>query len=576
MAAHAEGGTTAGAQRGVPVLERALATSFVPGTNRRGAVPGGAWTLLLDTLEPGHVVCLGVPPERTLQTLGRRARSVSVVCADGAAGRHARRAVDRAGVANATAIGIAEARALADVALSVVTGRAWARRAAADPDLAALLGRSDAVYAQLGPGGARLERRLTAFRPARPLWLGVRGSEVELVAGQDDAAAIAMLRGPAAAAARTARGRARALARQIVRGRVTGRRGLLAGTGAGDTADTALPVPAYLRQIAAAAGADVEDCRVALTAPADYPSRKAVMFLLPRGAGSPRFVVKLTRDPAFNDRLENEGRALRALAAAGVGDADTVPRHAFAGHPGALALLGQTAIAGEPFRRRTTATPDCPFARAGTEWLLGLGVATADRGVAGPADVAQALGTLLDRFAALYRPTAAEHEVLRAQVDAVARSAEPFPLVLQHGDPGTWNLLVTAPGRPAFLDWEAAEPHGMPLWDLFHFARSVGVGVARAGGTRSALDAFAEQYLSDAPLSRTLARDVEAHCAAIGLDRELVGPLFLTCWMHRALKEAMRLTPATLAGGTYVTLLRCCLARADAPGLIRLYGRAAS
>jgi len=104
----------------------------------------------------------------------------------------------------------------------------------------------------------------------------------------------------------------------------------------------------------------------------------------------------------------------------------------------------------------------------------------------------------------------------------------------------------------------------------------VGVGVARAGGTRSALDAFAEQYLADGPLSWMLAHDVEAHCAAIGLDRELVGPLFLTCWMHRALKEAMRLTPATLAGGTYVTLLRCCLARADAPGLIRLYGRAAS
>jgi Phosphotransferase enzyme family len=576
MAAHAEGRTTPGGQPGPPVLERALATSFVPGTNRRGAVPGGAWTLLLDTLELGHVVCLGLPPERTLQTLGRRAHAVSVVCADGSGPERARRAIDRAGVANATVIGIAEARALGDVALSVVTGRASARRAAADPDLAALLGRSDAVYVELGRGGGGLERRLAAIRPARPLWLGVRGSEVELVAGRDDRAAIAMVRGPAAPAARSARARARALARRILRGGLAGRRGLLAGTRLDDEAQTALPVPEYLRDIAGAAGANVEACRVALTAPADYPSRKAVMFVLAPGAASPRYVVKLTRDPAFNDRLENEGRALRALAAAGVGDAETVPRHAFAGHPGGLALLGQTAIAGEPFRRRTTARPDCPLARAAAEWLLDLGVATADRDVAGPAEVAQALGTLLDRFAALYRPTAAEHAALRAQIDAVARSTEPFPLVLQHGDPGTWNLLVTAAGRPAFLDWEAAEPHGLPLWDLFHFARSVGVGVSRAAGTRLALDAFVEQYLADGPLSRMLARDVEAHCATIGLDRELVGPLFLTCWMHRALKEAMRLTPATLPGGTYVTLLRCCLARPDAPGLTRLYVRAGS
>ena len=53
--------------------------------------------------------------------------------------------------------------------------------------------------------------------------------------------------------------------------------------------------------------------------------------------------------------------------------------------------------------------------------------------------------------------------------------------------------------RPAFLDWEAAELHGMPLWDLFYFARSVAVGVARACGTRGSLEAFAE---SSSPTGR--------------------------------------------------------------------------
>ena len=79
------------------------------------------------------------------------------------------------------------------------------------------------------------------------------------------------------------------------------------------------------------------------------------------------------------------------------------------------------------------------------------------------------------------------------------RSAERFPLVFQHGDPGPWNVLITSDGRPGFLDWEAAEPHGMPLWDLFHFLRSFGFQVSRAAGTRDPLRSFAEQFL-ESPL----------------------------------------------------------------------------
>jgi hypothetical protein len=48
------------------VLEGTLATSFVPGTNRRGGLPEVSWTLLLDRLELGHVTCLGEPRRRTL------------------------------------------------------------------------------------------------------------------------------------------------------------------------------------------------------------------------------------------------------------------------------------------------------------------------------------------------------------------------------------------------------------------------------------------------------------------------------------------------------------------------------
>jgi len=247
------------------------------------------------------------------------------------------------------------------------------------------------------------------------------------------------------------------------------------------------------------------------------------------------------------------------------------PTPEFLGHHAGLAVLGQGAIDGVPLRARTTARPGCPHARAATGCLLAVGAATADRDVASSADVAGALRTLLDRFAELYRPSHAEYAALSTQIAAVARSADPFPVVMQHGDPGVWNVLIAAGDRPVFLDWEAAEEHGMPLWDVFYLARSVAVTVARAAGTRDALRGFSEQVLAGGPLGDELAADVDRHCADIGLDRALVEPLFLTCWMHRALKEAMRLRPGELHRSRYAALLRLCLARREAPGLRRLF-----
>jgi hypothetical protein len=51
----------------------------------------------------------------------------------------------------------------------------------------------------------------------------------------------------------------------------------------------------------------------------------------------------------------------------------------------------------------------------------------------------------------------------------------------------------------------------------------------------------------------------------------LVEPLFHTCWMHRALKEATRLTSSRLERGHYVSLLRLCIDQREAPTLRRLF-----
>lgn len=429
----------------ISVLERTRATRFVPGSNRRGEALGASWTLLLDDLALGHVVCLGVPGERSLRTLARHARTLTLVCADRRASRVLRRRLVGLELEGVASVPAADVGHVGTVDLVVVTSARWARRAAADGALTRVLRRASAVYAQSGI----LDGAVAMPRPSIALWLGVADGEVSLAAGRRDDAAIALLRRPGAAtAAAPRRTSASRLARQVrQRPRLREHVGTLAGLGS-PSPGTGVPVPAYVRDIAEAAGERVDGFRVALAAPGDYPSRKPVLALFAPGARSPRYVVKLAHDVALNDRLENEARALRTLAALGIGDAATVPRAAFVGQHAGHAVLGQTAIVGVPFRQATSATPDCPAARAALSWLTELGARTADRTVAEPPQVAAALGELLERFAHVYRPTAGEREALAAQVAAVAASRRPFPLVFQHGDAGTWNLLVTADGRP--------------------------------------------------------------------------------------------------------------------------------
>ncbi|MCG3119534.1 MAG: hypothetical protein ALAOOOJD_01964 [bacterium] len=63
----------------------------------------------------------------------------------------------------------------------------------------------------------------------------------------------------------------------------------------------------------------------------------------------------------------------------------------------------------------------------------------------------------------------------------------------------------------------------------------------------------------------------QRYCERVNLDKRLIEPLFYTCWMHRALKEATRLSPANLEKGHYVSLLRLCIEQRQAPGFTRLF-----
>ena len=311
--------------------------------------------------------------------------------------------------------------------------------------------------------------------------------------------------------------------------------------------------PRWVRDVAAHSGVDLDAHRWGLSAHGRYRSRKVLMFLYPPGDAAAQYVVKLPRHPLENGRIESEIRALTLLEARGLADEGSVPSAIFSGHHAGLALVGESMVYGAPLRSAMAGPADCALLDDAIARFTTLAVASAEHGEAPQASATKRARALFGRFADQGAPSADERAFLGEMVDAIADGGHRLPTVFEHGDAGTWNLLARPEGGVAILDWEAAEPQGMPLWDLFYFFRSYAMGPSPEPGADTKL------FLEPSTLGSRLGAAVADYRERVGVDPELVAPLFFTCWLHRAMKESTRLPPERRPGGTYRRLLRTCV-----------------
>ncbi len=546
-----------------------LASSFEPGTNLKGEAGGAHWSFVLDDLDVHRALVLGRPPEASLRSLARLCREVAV--APGRPGRKSAGHGDSS--ANVRIIDAVTPARLslpdASVDLLFFCDPSVLRRAAEQPsdleNLRRILRAGGTVYFEMpwwSPSldhGAR-DRLESAFGPIQALNLtpGLGREAHTVVPTNDHETNLFFDRSDLQASVLPGR-----VGRKLDRwvrlvpgsGRVGRRSGYLcAGQGKARSGP-----PRYLVDLARKAGVSLEGFRWGLSAPGSYASKKVLFFLFDRPGSPPCYVVKMTRSSNLNHRLENEHRALKLLEEKGIGVDGELPRSRFFGHDGGLAVLGETVVHGKPFREMTAAHPQCPHVLRTIDWLTQLAVRTVDLSAASCSDAAQDLATLLKRYVEIYRPQDHHRRALERQLESLAAANERFPAVFQHGDPGTWNILIDPSGRAGFLDWESADPRGMPLWDLLYFLRSFCVEAGRRTGNRDALAAFADSFLLRSKLQSFVTSALAHYCSAISLPASLLEPIFYSCWMHRSLKEATRLKKGALPSGHYTRLLGLCL-----------------
>jgi hypothetical protein len=426
------------------------------------------------------------------------------------------------------------------------------------PELAAALGAVSLEPTSVAP----VQLWVGSSPPAMPMAGLRRGAPPAPIVGSGRGA-LALALEPRAATERSARARAvRVLGRarrRIVGGAAPadiGERGAGStlygidpdgGAAAGPAVATvvapgAADLPPWLRRRLRAADIALEGRTWRLLADAEYPSQKLAWFLYgPDGDGVPETVVKLARTADFSPRLHNEHAALSLLARAGSTGA-ALPRPLLDDEVHGLALVAESGVGGRPFSVAGRTEPGDPVLEAALDAVLAVTCgASALRSTATTDELRRDLGRLAERVPGVdVRPLVAD----LAEVGSL-------PTVLQHGDPGTWNLLVAADGTVAVLDWENAEPRGLPVADALFFVAGAARRALEARGRRPTPEAVVGQVLAGGRWADWTRRSLRRAAEGAGCEPASVPALAVLGAAYQAAKEAPRRDPASSAPGEW-------------------------
>lgn len=202
--------------------------------------------------------------------------------------------------------------------------------------------------------------------------------------------------------------------------------------------------------------------------------------------------------------------------------------------------VAEGAIEGDPMLDRLTAKSFPEMARRVTDLLIEL---AADR--SGDPRQRTTIDEHLEFFERHFGP-ALEAEQLEA-VRAAAKAVAKLPVVCEHRDCSPWNVVLASRDRPALLDWESAEPDGLPGLDLVYFLANSGFVLEKAFEEQSTRASYRRLLDPSTPYGAVAAAETARYCEALDLDPGLLPALRALCWMiHcRSDHEHLRLAAAS-------------------------------
>jgi hypothetical protein len=283
------------------------------------------------------------------------------------------------------------------------------------------------------------------------------------------------------------------------------------------------------------------------------------------GSRRPATVAKFSRVPAADEALEREAAALRLIERDRPG-ARGVPRLLADGRRAGRQALTESAVHG---RALIAALSPASFGELATlvgDWLVGLaGNERHPRSEWWPRLVGEPLARFERDFGEV-TPTGTI-SALRRRLEGLCDLSE----ACEHRDCSPWNVVLDERGAPGLLDWESAEPYGLPGLDLAYFLVNCAFvldGALESGRTR---ESYARLLDPATAYGEVATRCIARYCDRLGLTGEDFARLRLLAWVvhsrsdyrHLEMAAARPPSPEALRRGTFLGLVELELQAAN-------------
>ncbi len=268
-------------------------------------------------------------------------------------------------------------------------------------------------------------------------------------------------------------------------------------------------------------------------------SRHIIFFVMAEDNAEPILVAKVPRRSGDNSRLDLEAINLRAVHASRPGGFDSIPQVIAYEDFEQDRLLIETMLVGKPMNRAYARRRVEPCIDMITEWLVDLQAATtiSNTDEAGWFErlVAQPLQQMKEKLPLTLND---EHLLDRTTKLTASLNFRELPLVFEHGDLSHPNVMMLQKGGPGIVDWELAEPHGLPATDFFFFLSYVAFARANAEKNSDYLDAFQKTFFGPSAWARPY---IDNYAKQAPLPSDVLMPLFILTWARYVNGLATRL-----------------------------------
>ena len=264
----------------------------------------------------------------------------------------------------------------------------------------------------------------------------------------------------------------------------------------------------------------------------EHSTNKITLFALAAN-GRVEFIIKVPRVAVAADGIAREADALRQ-ARLKCGEIPGMPRVLFSGRCSGIQVVVESPLDGTPLTELARTIDHKNLTRKVIEWQTRLVHTPAVRRNLSP-EFLRPIGSFIDGPLA----TIAEPELIRT-TKALVQQLGLLPITCEQRDFSPWNILLAPDGELSVVDWESAEPEGLPALDLVYFLTYF--TAARNGPVTPDRVLEAHHLILDAStgIGSFSQQSLEQYSNLVGVPAASLVALRLLCWIVHARAEHLR------------------------------------